>query len=40
LVEGVSNLEGSIAAIEPRSACTDSAARSARRRALRLTLTV
>src|SRR5215212_6324336 len=40
LVEGVSNLEGSTAAIEPRSACTESAARNARRRALRLILTV
>ena len=40
LVEGVSNFEGSSAAIEPRSACTDSAARSARLRALRFTLTV
>ena len=39
-VEGVSNLDGSIAEIEPRSACIDSAARSARLRVLRLTLTV
>ena len=40
LVDGVSNLDGSIPAIEPRSACTDERARSARRRALRFTLTV
>src|SRR5215210_7487115 len=39
-VDGASNLAGSSAAIEPRSACTDRAARSARLRALRFTLTV
>src|SRR3954454_12675357 len=39
-VEGVSNFEGSMPAIEPRSACTDRAARSARLRALRFTFTV
>src|SRR5215211_1394467 len=40
LVEGVSKLDGSSAAIVPRSAWSDRAARSARRRALRFTLTV
>src|SRR5215217_9286971 len=40
LVEGVSSVEGSIPAIDPRSACAESAARSARLRALRFTLTV
>src|SRR5687768_3252240 len=39
-VDGVSKLAGSMPAIEPRSACTDSAALSARRRALRFTFTV
>src|SRR3954451_9341433 len=39
-VDGVSNFDGSSAAIEPRSACTDRAARNARLRALRFTLTV
>src|SRR5919109_2481223 len=38
-VDGVSNAEGSTPAIEPRSACTVRAARSARLRALRFTLT-
>src|SRR3954453_14458362 len=40
LVDGVSYAAGSQTASEPRSACTDSAARSAFLRALRLTLTV
>src|SRR3954452_6717074 len=40
LVAGVSNACGSQPASEPRSACTDSAARSAFLRALRLTFTV
>ena len=40
LVEGVSNCAGSKIAIELRSACTDSALRSAARRSLRLTLKV
>ena len=40
LVDGVSNVAGSQTASEPRSAWTDSAARSAFLRALRLTLTV
>src|SRR4051794_12467030 len=39
LVEGASKVEASSTASEPRSACSDRAARSARRRALRLTFT-
>ena len=39
-VEGASQAEASTPAIEPRSACRASAARSARRDALRLTFTV
>src|SRR3954453_7013357 len=40
LVDGSSKAAASTVCSEPRSACTDSAARSAARRALRLTLTV
>src|SRR5262249_5436475 len=40
LVEGVSKAEASRTPTEPRSACTERAERIARRRALRLTLTV